>query len=167
MPSDSTDTKHMAASEQWNVYESNVQSYRNMALSSQGLFLAAGAVLLDPLSMLPFFGVMAIALIAQWFIWFPVIFARTAIVDYYKFNFADLYDVEGNPRKRKTASRLSERDYAKVTNFELRKKIYQQRTFENGEAFRTMRVSRSKIDLYLPVLVSVLWFYLAIVGITS
>ena len=100
---------------------------------------------------------MAIALYTSWFIWFPVIFSRTAIVDFYKFKLASKFDETGAERKDKNATHLLDREYARTTNWSLRKRVYAGMKLANGERFRTMRVSRKKIDLFMPIMISLVW----------
>lgn len=144
----------------WSTYESTVQGYRQVSASSQSLFLTAGAVLLGWGFRIPFFTVMAMAMITTWYIWFPVIFSRTAIVDYHKYDLASRFDREGRPRTKR-ADPLDERDYARLTNFALRRRVYTELSTD-GRLHRTIRVSRRKVDVLLPVLFTVVWVIFAV-----
>lgn len=104
--------------EQWAVFESNVQAHRGLALSAQGLFLAVGAILID--RAFPLVAVFFLAMAATWWVFFPVIFARSAIVDFHKFNFGAHYDREGLPADDETTDFLLEVEYARTGTRTLR-----------------------------------------------
>lgn len=150
------------ATEQWSVYESNVQAYRGLAMSAQSLFLAVGAILLD--ETLPLIAVMVLAMTATWWVFFPVIFARTAIVDFHKFDLGRRFDRAGHVREDPAAPGLREVEYAKVTNRALRGRVYAEVTRGNrvrygadAPAFRTLRQTRLKLDLVMPCLFTAAW----------
>jgi hypothetical protein len=146
---------------QWAVYEASVQAYRGLSLSSQSLFLAVGAILLSLEIPVPFFTVMALALASTWYVWFPLIFARTAIVDYHKFQLAKRFDQDGNlfsvSLRDDSNYFLREKDYAATGNRVLRGRVYNGLTESGGPRFRTMRMTRKKIDLYLPIFFTIVW----------
>jgi hypothetical protein len=122
----------------WSVYEANVQSYRSSSLSSQSIMLAVGAMLIDkPLPI--FIGIAIIALIQIWPIWFLLINARIKIADFYKF------DMEG---KTYDGNRISLKKY--ITDKNLRKYF----------GIKTYRVTRFKLDILLPILITIVWLIL-------
>lgn len=137
----------------WSTYEGNVQAYRGLALSAQSLFLAVGAILLDGDLTVPFVTVFALAMVSTWWVFFPVIFARTAIVDYYKFHLGRRIDRLGQRADSDTTDFLVDKEYARVTNWSLRRKVYRQ----VSPSFRTMRLTRVKLDLVMPVLLTITW----------
>jgi hypothetical protein len=156
-------TSHLESGSAWSVYEANVQAYRGLSLSTQSLFLTAGAVLLADGLAVPFLAIMTMSIIATWYVWFPVIFARTAIVDYYKFHLASLFDSAGNAVGPGTPEddRLREKDYARTTNRALRRRVHASLQDEGAgdtQRFRTLRATRRKIDVVIPALLTVVWF---------
>lgn len=158
---DLTTSRHNP-SEQWSTYEANVQAYRSLSVSSQSLFLTVGAILLGWDLRIPFFTVLAMAMITTWYIWFPAIFSRTAIVDFHKFRLGDRFDKNGDVQaKGDKGSRLDERDYARVTNLALRRRVYEHLS-RPGYKHRTIRVTRRKLDVYLPILFTIVWVIFAV-----
>jgi hypothetical protein len=152
------------ATDQWTTYEGNVQAYRGLALSAQGLFLAVGAILLGTESLVPLVAVLCLSMLATWWVFFPVIFARTAIVDFHKFHLGRRFDRSGNPATAATTDFLREKEYARVTDRDLRRKVYDALTEEErrepgvaAPAFRTMRQTRLKLDLVMPAMFTVTW----------
>lgn len=148
---------------QWAVFEANVQAYRQLSVGSQGLLLTAGSVLLSQSLRMPFLTIFVISMIVTWYVYFPVIFARTAIVDFHKFALGKNFDrtghrVAGGPNYHP----LSERDYGKLTNFRLRQAVYNELSVPGREPFRTVRVTRKKLDVMLPTLMTVAWIILVI-----
>ena len=151
---------------QWAIYESSVQSYRSLSLSSQSLFLAVGSILLSSAMQVPFYAVFLLAMVSTWYIWFPAIFARTAIVDYHKFELAQQFDEDGRrytlSLKNPGTEYLREKEYAKTTNLALRRRVYAALTLSDNVPFRTMRLTRMKIDLFLPLFLTAVWVIFAI-----
>jgi len=157
-----------AGTEQWAIYEGNVQAYRGLAISAQSLFLAVGAILLEDLE-LPFTAAMAFALVATWWIFFPVIFARTAIVDFHKFDLGSRFDRDGRPASSGTGEGLREDEYGRVLNLSLRRRVYEHVTADrrarlgsDAEPFRTMRQTRRKLDVFLPAIFTAVWVIFAV-----
>ena len=162
----STHSRHLQATDQWSVYEANVQSYRNMAMSSQSLYLTAGAIFLGNHESVALFAIMTLALVTQWFIWFPVIFSRTAIVDFHKFNLGERFNADGLKRANAEDAQLDERKYANTRAHALRKTVYAGMIELGYKDFRTMRMSRTKIDFYLPLMLTTLWIVFAVIEIS-
>jgi hypothetical protein len=156
-------TRHIGPDNQWATYEANVQAYRGLAMSAQSLYLAVGAILLGADLTLPFFAVMVMALVTAWYVFFPVIFARTAIVDFHKFNLRNRFDRDGNRvGEVPPDNRLLERHYASVwTGRALRKRVYSQIEMPNGQRFSTLRQTRWKLDVFVPGVVTIVWFIFA------
>jgi hypothetical protein len=149
---------------QWSVYEANVQAYRGLSISSQSLFLAVGAILLGADSVGPFLAVLVLAQLTTWYIWFPVIYARTAIVDYHKYDLGEKIDSAGKVMTPTTppSDRLNEREYARSTNFKLRRAVRDSLVAVSGQPFRTLRTTRFKIDVLLPAMFAVVWAIFAV-----
>jgi hypothetical protein len=105
-------------------------------------------------------------MVSTWYIWFPAIFARTAIVDYHKFELAQQFDEDGRrytlSLKNPGTEYLREKEYAKTTNLALRRRVYAALTLSDNVPFRTMRLTRMKIDLFLPLFLTAVWVIFAI-----
>lgn len=130
-------------------------------MSVQSLFLAVGAILLGDDSWLPFFAVATMAVVATWWVFFPVIFARTAIVDFHKFSLGSRFDRHGRPLSDPVTADggvLAEREYAAVwRGRRLRRAVYRSLSTASDGRFVTLRQTRRKLDLYLPALVTIVW----------
>jgi len=154
---------HISPDSQWSTYEANVQSYRGLAMSAQSLYLAVGAILLGVGDKLPFFTVLVLAMVTTWYVFFPVIFARCAIVDFHKFNLGSRFDVHGDLRATEADSRLLERAYANLWRGRaLRARVGAQIEMPARQRFRTMRQTRLKLDLFIPISVSIVWIVFAL-----
>ncbi|WP_425836893.1 hypothetical protein [Microbacterium sp. PA5] len=153
---------HISPDSQWSTYEANVQSYRGLSMSAQSLYLAVGAILLGVGDRLPFFTVLILAMVTTWYVFFPVIFARCAIVDFHKFDLGSRFDRDGNPRESTDDSRLSERAYANLWRGRgLRARVASHIDMPAGQRFRTMRQTRLKLDLFIPISVTIVWLVFA------
>ncbi|WEK14840.1 MAG: hypothetical protein P0Y48_06520 [Candidatus Microbacterium phytovorans] len=154
---------HISPDSQWSTYEANVQSYRGLSMSAQSLYLAVGAILLGVGDKLPFFTVLVLAMVTTWYVFFPVIFARCAIVDFHKFDLGSRYNAHGEVRESRDDSRLSERAYANLWRGRaLRARVASHIDMPAGQRFRTMRQTRLKLDLFIPVSVTVVWVVFAL-----
>ncbi|MFV0496089.1 hypothetical protein [Mycobacterium sp.] len=149
---------HISSDTQWNTYETNVQAYRGLSISAQSLYLAVGAILLTQGDKLPFFTTFALAMTTMWYVFFPVIFARTAIVDFHKYSFRDRFTEVGELRTSSDDLPLSERTYANLwRGRKLRKRVASLVDMPEGKPFRTIRQTRLKLDVFLPVSMTVVW----------
>ncbi len=154
---------HLGPDSQWSTYESNVQAYRGLSMSVQSLYLAVGAILLGVGDNLPFFTVFALAMVTTWYVFFPVIYARCAIVDFYKFALESRFDANGAARENAGDTHLSPRAYADVLRGRaLRARVASQIEMSTGERFRTMRQTRVKLDLVVPSSVTIVWIVFAL-----
>ncbi len=154
---------HISPDSQWSTYEANVQSYRGLSMSAQSLYLAVGAILLGVGDKLPFFTVLVLAMVTTWYVFFPVIFARCAIVDFHKFDLGSRFTGAGDLRGASDDSRLSERAYANLWRGRpLRARVASQIPMPAGQRFRTMRQTRLKLDLFIPVSITVVWAVFAL-----
>ncbi|HWU98217.1 MAG TPA: hypothetical protein VN114_06870 [Oxalicibacterium sp.] len=129
----------MADMDRWSINESLLQSYRSIFISSQSFLLAVGAIVSGK-SGVVLYATAAISLVMIWAIWFPVVRSRHLIVDYYKFGMMDFCDEDEYVNKRDV------RDNAN-------------RQFKIGTNWRK---TRKKLDLYTPILVSLVWVVLVI-----
>jgi hypothetical protein len=129
----------MADMDRWSINESLLQSYRSIFISSQSFLLAVGAIVSGK-SDVVLYATAAISLIMIWAIWFPVVRSRHLIVDYYKFGMMDF---------------CGEDDY--VNKSDVRNNANKQFKIETN-----WRKTRKKLDLYTPILVSLVWVVLVI-----
>ena len=159
---------------QWTTYESNVQNYRGLGMSTQSILLAVGAIILGQHQRFTFAALAVIAEIVTWFIFFPSIFARTAIVDFHKFEMAQKFDRFANPKAADGPrpdpgdqnAHLLEKEYAKVSlsGVRLRRKVNEELSQRNlikygpsAERFRTLRMTRRNFDVIVPALFTLVW----------
>lgn len=137
---------------QWTVYEANVQAYRGLSISSQSILLAVGAILLDrgqPGYVMAILAALAVGL--TWLVWSRVILARVRIADFHKFRL-DLKFEDGGaevPVGKKPSNPLNESTYVKKRS--IRRKIYK------ALNYKTMRLSRVKLDVVVPAVFSLIW----------
>jgi len=159
--------KHL---ESWAIYEANVQAYRSNFLQSQSILIAVGAITLNKNSFLTI-AIATIALIQMWYIWFRVILIRTRVVDYYKFDMQNEFDSQGNKTDLKNNKDfLRENDYISnkknSNNIVIRSVVNQNmqchKDWNRKEKFKNMRATRKKIDLYIPISLTIIWTFLVI-----
>lgn len=150
------------ATMRWQVYEANVQAYRSQALTTQSILLAVGAILLRSFG-LSFFAVLVIAMLSTWWVFFPVIFARSAIVDYHKVHMSRKVAADGQRATSATQDFLAEKEYARLFNVKLRKVVYASMAVELGG--KTHRLTRLKLDVFLPLMLSSVWVFYVISGL--
>ena len=134
----------MTTIDQWAVNESLLQAYRSTFISSQSFFLAVGAIFSGKNPTLVYVTA-AVGLFVIGAIWWPVVFARHRIVDYYKFS------ARLDPAQ--LATLCSEDDY--VNNAGLRAQA--------NAAFgikKNLRRTRWKLDVAMPALFTVVWLTL-------
>ncbi len=134
--------------EEWSRSESLLQSYRQIFVSSQAVFIAAGAFLVGTSDLL----LLVTAILGWlmiWFIWFPVVRARHLIVDYHK-HLALGRDASGICSEREY---VQDRDKRRSANRIL-------------GVSKNMRPTRFKIDVLLPALYSLVWGMLVIHQLT-
>lgn len=157
---------------QWAVYEANVQAYRQISLSIQSLLIAAGAFLIEK-DKVAFGVVFVMALGLTLFAFFPAIFCRTAIVDFYKFGLASRFDDQGQLLRTASSESsqvglpgdpskaLDERKYANFWSFGLRRAVYRQNRAAGRQPTRTLRTTRIKLDVVVPACLTVIWVVFA------
>ena len=86
-----------------------------------------------------------------WYMWVPVVYSRSKIVDYYKF--------QTDESIRTTVEKVTEQEYVK--NKEKRNKI-------NNEIGRSnFRSTRKKVDIILPIMYTLIWFTLITARFTA
>lgn len=154
----------MKHKDQWSVYDTNVQAYRSNFISSQSLLLTVGALFIDKSVFLMIF-VTLIALFQMWYVWFPVIRARTIISDFHKFNakYEDFKNININGEfEENTLNSLTEEVY--VDNNKIRKKANAvlSKLIGDEKLKHNFRITRIKLDRILPVTFSVIWIVMCI-----
>ena len=144
------------SNEKWSTYEANVQAYRSNFLSSQSILLAVGAISLGKIFYLTLM-ISIIGLFHMWVIWFRVIIIRTRIVDYHKFGFKKLFDNEGN-LSNQNYNYLQEIIYS--NNWKVRFKVnknYSNIWERKPKKFTNLRTTRIKLDLLIPITLTLIW----------
>lgn len=136
----------MNPNSQWSSNETLLLSYRAIFMSTQSLFLVVGALGLVHHSHRLVYLMAGVSFLMIWFIWFPVVRARHKVIDYYKFS-TQLGEADRQ-------SLCSEAEY--VHDATLRSKA--NLLFGISTSWRTTRI---KLDLYMPLLFSFVWSYLA------
>jgi len=128
----------------WRVNETLLQSYRSIFISSQSFFLGVG-VYISQLNEYFFLIVFLIAQYIIWKIWKEVVFCRSLIVDYHKFQM-----------DRDLGLSVSEDEYVKDSS---------KRLGMNKELGieRNIRDTRMKMDVIIPNLYSVIWVGIGVV----
>jgi len=128
--------------ERWNVNETLLQSYRSIFISSQSFLLAVGVILLDKSDLILLF-ISILSLVMIWVVWFPVVVSRHKIVDFYKYQ-AKYPDKIIDCREEVYVHDLNKRKQVNAV-FELK---------------TNWRETRKKLDLYLPIMFSLVWILL-------
>jgi hypothetical protein len=128
----------------WAVNESLLQSYRSTFIASQSFLLVVGSILLNddikPCWLLGFVSISALVMI--WVVWFRVVVSRARAVDYYKFQLVT--EVAAHPDFCKS-------EEAYISNKDAREKM------NVAAGKKNWRLTRKKVDLFLPVLFSIIW----------
>jgi len=151
--------------EVWKTYDSNVQAYRSNFFSTQSILVAVGAFIYgkdDFLTLL----VTIIALIQMWLIWFQVITVRIRIVDFHKYGMNNIFDEKGNylPEVQYKNS-LKEIDYVKNNKIrntvnDVMSTLWERKNHKGkNKQFYNFRETRIKIDILIPVLITLIWIY--------
>ncbi|MBR3904226.1 MAG: hypothetical protein IKJ51_00750 [Clostridia bacterium] len=143
----------------WSTYEANVQAYRSNMIASQSFLLAVGALLLEK-SFVLLSVCVAVAMIQLWYIWFRVIWARTKIVDYYKFDLRNRYDAQGKPAEN-AEDFLDEDTF--IHNAKVRNHVYENLGMYKKKLKQKFRTTRFKLDVLIPVSFSVIWLGMLVV----
>ena len=130
----------------YSINESLLQSYRQIFIESEAFLLTAGVLAFE--KFFPIFLAVVLCSLTTIIIWFPVVFSRHLIVDYYKFAvgkktiFSE--DDYVHPRKRKHTTR---KEINKIVGGKLAKE-------------GNLRKTRRKIDLYIPIAFLIIWLTL-------
>ena len=143
-------------SNEWSVYEANVQSYRSSMIASQSFLVAAGMFSIDRIVLSC--TCVVIALFQLWFIWFRIIRVRTIICDYHKLDLESKFNDCGQEIDEATEycdKHLDEDTYVK--NRVVRKKVNEALSKDKPKLKHNMRLTRIKVDLILPISFTLLW----------
>jgi len=133
----------------YQVNENLLQSYRQVFLSFESLLLAVGALVFDnhPGAMLV---ITAIGISTIWAIWHRIVRSRQLIVDYYKYGMKEHMPPENNSEE----AYVHDAKERKAANLKYEAK-------NPGENIRNgYRPTRAKLDLALPILLTVVWVVL-------
>jgi hypothetical protein len=153
--------------EQWGVYEANVQMYRSNFLSSQSILLAVGAIILNRgMDLCLFLFVVSTAMVQIWYIWYRVIKHRIFVVDFHKFNMGKIFTDEGCFLLPPSNNYLKEKTYA-ARSPKIRGRVNRKMAVLLGlEKFSNWRKTRCKLDILLPVFITLVWLSFVIVEIS-
>ena len=132
----------------WNVHERALNAYRSINISSQAFLVAAGAFLASKQSFL-IIPVAFIAILIIWVIWRPIVIARHRVADYYR------YALELEPLELQKLEELGDgSDYASKNDVRAAaNELFKLKT--------NWRPTRMKLDLFLPLFYTLIWFALA------
>ena len=136
--------------QKWSTNESLLQSYRQIFISSQSFFLAIAAILIENADELTIICLAFIGLLMIWFIWFRVVRSRHLAVDYHKYIDEFIKNNDGEYPK----GICTEKKYIEIFSKE-RKKTNKVLGIE-----KNLRLTRKKIDVYLPILFTLTWVLL-------
>lgn len=144
----------MKSDEKWSTYEANLQSYRNIFLSSQSIMLAVGAIIVGESYVVTL--LLAIISIFQiCYVWIPVIYYRSLLVDFHKYNLEEQFNCNGDILSSDKDIHLTERIYCKQPK--IRKKVNKKISETIGVPFKNIRDTRRKIDITIPISISLIW----------
>lgn len=137
----------------WVASDSTVQAYRSNFLASQSFLLAVGAILLGKSALLVFL-VAGLALLSIWYIWFRVITIRKRVADYYQFGIGDRFNITSTQYIKDKEKR---RDvYNAITDSWDRSEHLPNGTTKK-EKFKTNRLTRLKLDIFIPIIMTLVW----------
>ncbi len=136
----------MKTDTRWDVNEGLLQDYRSDSLAIQGLLLAVGAIIYEK-STIVLIATAVLSLFMMWGILFPVVRARARVVDFYKYGselpeeLFETLSVDTYVRDRKERKRINHELFGGITNW---------------------RPTRKKLDIYAPVIISLVWIILVV-----
>lgn len=150
----------------WAINDANLQSYRNMYLSSQSIMLAVGAILIEK-GVILIFLLAIIALVQIYWIWIPIMYYRGVLVDFYKFKLGEHFDWNGDFVEEISEHPLTESIYCdskkirEKVNYIYHDKIYKDKPFSNR------RKTRRKLDVLMPISMTLMWVLYIIIAYMS
>lgn len=137
----------------WAACDSTVQAYRSNFLASQSFLLGVGALLLGKSTFLVFL-VAGLALISIWYIWYRVITVRKRIADYYEFDIGDRFSITTTQYIK---DRKMRKDIYKAITESWDRFIYLRNGKTKKEKFMTNRLTRLKMDIIIPTIMTIVW----------
>ena len=142
----------------WSVNESLLQSYRSIFISSQSFLMAVGAFSFEKYRLLNIL-LAIMSLLMIWMIWVPVVRARRRIVDYYKYalKLTDDQQIE-------FGQITDENGYVRDGNQRSAANRYLEEKLKLAKPISDLRETRLKVDIYLPIGFSLIWFIFLLVG---
>lgn len=146
----------MNSDNSWAINDANLQSYRNMYLSSQSIMLAVGAILIEKGVILVVL-LAIIALVQIYWIWVPIMYYRGIIVDFYKFKLGEHFDWNGDFVEEIAEHPLTDSIYCdnkkirEKVNYLYYDKVYKEKPFSNR------RTTRCKLDILMPISMTLMW----------
>jgi hypothetical protein len=147
-----------SASQNWTIYEANVQQYRVLSATVQSFLLTIGSILFtstQPVPGLLLMMIFGIGVLHVLWVWVPVVYARHKVIDYYKFQ----HDCNLTEEQRaQLANVCTEKQYVKLRD--LRKPVNKE--YFNNSNLSVWRLTRVKLDLAVPIAYVVFWMGLAL-----
>lgn len=153
----------MNSDNSWAINDANLQSYRNMYLSSQSIMLAVGAILIEK-GLILIILLSIIALFQIYCIWVPIMHYRGLIVDFYKFKLGEHFDWNGDFVEEIAEHPLTDSIYCNnkkirvKVNYLYSVNIYKEKPFSN------YRKTRLKLDLFMPISMTLMWILYIIIA---
>lgn len=144
----------MKSDELWPTYEANLQSYRNIFMSSQSILLAVGAIMLKESYIITLL-IAAIAIFQICYVWMPVIYYRALLVDFHKYSLGENFNCKGDIIAANDDSCLTEEMYCK--DYKIRKQVNKNMSKKIGKPLKNIRHTRRKIDITLPISMFLIW----------
>jgi hypothetical protein len=150
---------NMDTENRWAVNEDLANSYRELSVSSQSFLLAVGAILLSENNFWLVLIISVVALVIIWWLFFRIIYVRSIITDYYKYEMSNLFGASGDAIAPGDKA-LRENDY--VRNAKLRRKVNGlmptvSSKWDRDTPFGNLRATRFKLDVALPALFTLIW----------
>ena len=151
--------------EKWSINESLLQSYRSIMHSSQSFMLAVGAMFYSGSNPKTTLFVILIALIQQ-IVWFNIVRARGLIVDYYKHELGEHFNINGEFRMPGQAA-LDEYTYVHNKGSARQNANKNLAELEQGTNLKhNFHKTRLALDIYIPLSYTALWLMM-LVGVVK
>lgn len=147
----------------WAINDANLQSYRNMYLSSQSIMLATGAILIEKGVILVVL-LAIIALVQIYWIWVPIMYYRGIIVDFYKFKLGEHFDWNGDFVEEKAEYPLTDSIYCESKKIREKVNYLYGNKICNKKMFSNRRMTRRKLDVLMPVSMTLMWMLYIIIA---
>jgi len=129
----------------WDVNESLLQSYRNVFIASQSLFVGAVGIMRDEF---PLNFIIVLVAVFQLIVGCLVIDARAKIVDFYKFNLNHAPYFKGGDERKNEEKYVKCKSTREKVHCELKSK---------GTTLETWRDTRKRLDVWIPITFLFIW----------